>query len=290
MASVKKVLAIAGVASLVYAAGASAMVTVTKHNFSAGQGTGGQTRNVWLTVSGEVGPAKGEVCVFCHSPHGAVANAPLWNRAIATAGNYSPYVTSTIDAPGVNGTDRAGRQPQGVSLACLSCHDGTIAIDALRNAPGPGNYQTNPISRGWSWQGLQGDNTLPEDGRITNLTQNLTNQHPISIEYPNYGTKTGANAYDPMFYTPDKVNASTGLRWFDYGPTANKTDDNEVRLYATDPANTSKVFVECASCHNPHGTEAASFGGTPGDDGTNFNTFLRRSNNNSALCTTCHIK
>lgn len=276
--------------SLVYASAASAMVTVTKHNFSAGQTTGNTTRNVYLNTQG-VADAKGEVCVFCHTPHGADTRAPLWNRQMATAGSYSPYNSSTIDAPGAN----ADRQPKGISLACLSCHDGTIAIDALRNAPGPGNYDDAAPSRNWAWVGLGGtqtvggNNSLPEDGRITNLTRDLRTQHPISIEYPNYNSIV----YDVKFYAPNAT-LSSGARYFDEtgpnysGGADGKIQDNEVRLYVTN--SDSKVYVECASCHNPHGTEIKSGDSAISNDGVNYNTFLRKSNNQSALCTTCHIK
>jgi hypothetical protein len=217
-----------------------------------------------------------EVCVFCHTPHGGTTDGPLWNRAMATAGAYTPYSSTTMDSiPG---------QPGGISLACLSCHDGTIALDALRNATGSGNFSTTPTSQGWTFNGLPGspgDNTMPENAGnrwITNLTQNLSDDHPISMAYP---TAT----QDPKF------NATTGTsataRWFE--ETANtRADDNEVKLYPTG----SEYRVECASCHNPHGTTASA--STPvserAPNGVDYATFLRKSNSSSALCTTCHIK
>ena len=30
------------------------------------------------------------ICVFCHTPHGSSASAPLWNRT-ETAATYTPY-------------------------------------------------------------------------------------------------------------------------------------------------------------------------------------------------------
>lgn len=276
----KRIIFTAFALSLMYAATASAMITVTKHNFSAGAGAGGQARNVYLTTSGSGNEAAGEVCVFCHTPHGASSSAPLWNRQMATAGAYSPYTSSTLDAPGANGD----RQPKGISLACLSCHDGTIAIDALRNAPGSGNFIEAATARDWAWTGLTAADKL--NAGVTNLTQDLRTQHPISIQYPNVGSGT---VFDPKFYVPGGSHSS-GAKYFvesGTGATAGM-DDHEVRLYVTNAD--ADVFVECASCHNPHGTEAVSFGGTAGPDGTNFATFLRKSNVNSALCTTCHIK
>lgn len=266
VSKMKRILIASAAIALVWASSASAMVTISKHNFTLA------TNTVRLTDPNVV---NGEVCVFCHTPHGAASEAPLWNRQMATAGAYTPYTSSTLDAPGAN----ADRQPKGISLACLSCHDGTIAIDALRNAPGSGNYDASATTRAFAFNGLAGGNVL--NAGITNLTQDLTSQHPISIEYPKYGAKTGAAALDAAFYEPGGYNAASGLRWFEEGGIATKADDNEVRLFATN--GTGDVFVECASCHNPHGTQNTG----PGVD---FPTFLRKSNNQSALCTTCHIK
>lgn len=75
-----------------------------------------------LSVSGP-GPIRAasedRVCIFCHTPHGARATAPLWNRNDSTA-SYLPYDSPTLNAdPG---------QPTGSSKLCLSCHDGTIAL------------------------------------------------------------------------------------------------------------------------------------------------------------------
>ncbi|MCL5271266.1 MAG: cytochrome c3 family protein, partial [bacterium] len=78
-----------------------------------------------LSVTGP-GPVKaaGEdrVCIFCHTPHGARTDAPLWNRRDSTA-VYLPYNSPSLKAqPG---------QPTGASKLCLSCHDGTVALGDL---------------------------------------------------------------------------------------------------------------------------------------------------------------
>jgi len=58
-----------------------------------------------------------EVCVFCHTPHGAQTNAsvPLWNKRLQQpAGGYTRY--STLNTSTLDGTEA----PVGsVSLACL---------------------------------------------------------------------------------------------------------------------------------------------------------------------------
>src|SRR3972149_1671969 len=60
---------------------------------------------------------KNEICVYCHTPHGAASTAgtPLWNRVIP-AGPFPLYDSSTRDGQILTGS------PGGVSLACLSCH------------------------------------------------------------------------------------------------------------------------------------------------------------------------
>ena len=85
-----------------------------------------------------------QVCVFCHTPHGSqsssiVGGAPLWNRAIASS-SYTTYSSPHFDS--------SAGQPQGVSLACLSCHDGAIALDALINAGGSGGFFAENLSGG----------------------------------------------------------------------------------------------------------------------------------------------
>ena len=64
----------------------------------------------------------GNVCSGCHTPHNALASTsgPLWNAA-ASNGTYSMY-----DSPSINMvTDTV---PNGVSAACLSCHDGVLGV------------------------------------------------------------------------------------------------------------------------------------------------------------------
>ena len=65
-----------------------------------------------------------QICIFCHTPHNSVSDAPLWNR-FSSGETYIPYTSTTIKAvPG---------QPTGDSKLCLSCHDGTIALGMVRS-------------------------------------------------------------------------------------------------------------------------------------------------------------
>lgn len=264
----KRLLLLTTIFTLLYTSSAFAMITMSRHNL-------GSTHPTSLPAYGTVYTNNtSEVCVFCHTPHGGSTAAPLWNRAMAS-GTYNTYTSSTIDT--------TIPQPDGISLACLSCHDGTIALDALRNAPGSGLFSPTPTSQNWTFSGgLDAANSLPEDGRITNLTQDLTDDHPISMIYPTGAT--GATTPDPKFNAPTTCG---NTRCFEV--TANsRADDNEVRLFNDGSGN---FKVQCASCHNPHGTSTETgYTGATAPNGVDYPTFLRRPPTASALCVTCHIK
>ncbi|MCX6268382.1 MAG: 6-bladed beta-propeller, partial [Bacteroidetes bacterium] len=70
-----------------------------------------------------------EICLFCHTPHSSRPESPLWNRREPGV-TYNLYKSSTMQAlPG---------QPDGTSMLCLSCHDGTIALGSLISRSGVG--------------------------------------------------------------------------------------------------------------------------------------------------------
>ncbi len=111
-----------------------------------------------LSVSGP-GDVKGvtesEICIFCHTPHNATSEAPLWNR-YESGTVYIPYTSSTLKA--------AVGQPAGASKVCLSCHDGTVALGMVRSRSEAISF-TQPI------------------GTEQNLGTDLSNDHPVSFRY-----------------------------------------------------------------------------------------------------------
>ena len=120
----------------------------TKHNLSiSGPGT--------IKATSET-----EVCIFCHTPHNSrsMSGGPLWNKNDPGA-SYTLYTSSTLNA--------AVGQPDGTSIMCLSCHDGTIALGSVVSSP-------TLISFG-------GITTLPTG--LTNLGTNLSDDHPVSFLY-----------------------------------------------------------------------------------------------------------
>jgi predicted CXXCH cytochrome family protein len=229
-------------------------------NGALAQGINGSAHDLGGQSAGD----NNEICVYCHTPHGARTDieAPLWNKP-AAATVYQTYDSSTIDGSVLT--------VGSVSVACLSCHDGTQARDAVINAPGSGP--------GVSPMGTLG--TMP-GGIIANLGADLRNDHPIGIQYG--GFDPGAGQIDPDF-----KNSTNGLQtavilgrdrwWVDTETTPNAVrDKTDMILYTRDNGGVDEPFVECASCHDPHR-----------GSGTNP-SFMRISNAGSAVCLSCHVK
>lgn len=125
----------------------SQSIVTTRHNLSA-RGPGD------LKASDET-----EICLFCHTPHSSRPVAPLWNRNDPGV-IYTLYSSATFQAlPG---------QPDGTSILCLSCHDGTIALGSV-------------ISRATISAFQAGITTMPAG--LSNLNTNLKNDHPVSFLY-----------------------------------------------------------------------------------------------------------
>ena len=241
-----------------------------------------------LTALPGVNPQTG-TCVFCHTPHGSDISAPvpLWNKNLPTGGGYTTYAelnTSTLD-----GGEAAN--VGSVSLACLSCHDGSQAMDSVINAPGRGTG-TSPLGGGTGTLiGAVGNNDLAVIGT------DLQDDHPISIQYGGGGiTASGhtdgtqfptGTTVDPDFNGPFKATINTNPAWWvdnDLG-TDGVREKTDMILYTRTEgllANEPEPFVECGSCHDPHnsGTFAANVSVA----------FLRISNTDSQICTTCHLK
>jgi hypothetical protein len=259
-------------------------ITNTRHNLTQRQATGGPTGSIMDPYRNDYM----EICVYCHTPHGAntTAGAPLWNRALPTT-TYTVYSSNTMS--------QTASQPGAASLVCLSCHDGQQAVDAIMNMPGSGRYQATPDSTFLnSWNNSRGtDATIhiglnqnpaigclachsssagfvgagAADFRIAAIGTDLRDDHPVGVRFPT------TNGTGTDWKTPNS-NAA-GTKFFDEDADG-RMDKGEIRLYG---ANAS---VECGSCHDPHGVVTS---------GSTFNaTFLRKPNAGSAVCLTCHSK
>lgn len=118
-------------------------ITSTKHNLS-------------ISSPGTIkATTESEICIFCHTPHNSAPKAPLWNRDV-NGEVYTLYTSSTLNA--------TEGQPDGSSILCLSCHDGTIALGSVVSRITP-----LEMTSGMSTEG--------------NLSTDLSNDHPISFVY-----------------------------------------------------------------------------------------------------------
>jgi predicted CXXCH cytochrome family protein len=128
-----------------------------------------------------------DLCINCHTPHNANTNMkPLWNHAASTA-PYTMYDQTFSTSLDMTVNDDGAGNPTGISAACLSCHDGTVAIDNYGgNAATPVNFITGN----------------------ENLGTDLTNDHPINIVYD-----PAANAIANEFKSAASVDG-TGLKLY----------------------------------------------------------------------------
>lgn len=276
---VGKTLALAALALI--SGSAAAGIENTKHNLSSTNNIG----TVGTDVANKTTNTD-QICVFCHTPHGANtdAPAPLWNKALPST-TYTTY--ATMNSSTIDGQILAVGS---VSLACLSCHDGSQAMDNMFNAPGSGagaGTGAAGVSQNYTWTGS--GQTSGKITGIANLEGDLKNDHPIGIEYCGGGI-TGADATvsgtcaDLDFkgasdIKTKKVN-NQQVFWIDRGTSAGVRDKEDIILYTRAFDGGDGPSVECASCHDPHVE-------TKNTDNVNF---MRVTTKNSDICLACHTK
>jgi len=264
----------------------AAGIADTKHNLGANSATGNNK-------TGDTA----EICVFCHTPHGADTSAPvpLWNKRLGVNGNpagggtYTSY--ATLQTPSLDGTIA---DVGSISMACLSCHDGTQAMDNVINAPGSGGVLADGggnDGRAYGWTGPNVNAAGRLSGGIALLGTDLSNDHPIGIQYcggglTGSGTSVTGTCKDGDFKTPLTATINSNqIFWVETGGADGAKTRTDLPLYQRSTGGLGPL-VECASCHDPHVKqgEVGPNGQAAGD------TFLRISNANSAVCTACHVK
>ncbi len=148
----------------------------------------------------------GEYCKVCHTPHPDDNSiGTLWNHETSTA-EYTLYNSDSMyiqpDPLGVGS----------ISRLCLSCHDGTIAIDSYAGQPGtPDNNLTGIFSKG----------------------TDLRDDHPVSLRWVHQtqgdggvAVQTCTNCHGNDGNTP-RAQIGGGLKFFN-------------------------TRIECATCHDVH--------------------------------------
>ena len=183
------------------------------------------------------------ICVYCHHPHNAFAAtgnngsrdgatagtleySPLWNRNMSTT-TFAGYDNGIMMGAGaVNGTDKrhalnaadagGGTKIAGVSLLCMSCHDGVVAMNAYSQTTGSTlNAGAGGGSAISSTAAFKGD---------------MNNHHPMGFNYANVQAVDKEIAGTNVVMVPG---SGTTIGDLLYG--ANST-------------------MECVTCHDVHNT------------------------------------
>lgn len=162
------------------------MMTVT---VSAGGQKGSvfdSKHNLSVTGRGEIKSAtETRVCIFCHSSHAASSEGPLWNHKTTSAGKFQTYSRSTmIGKP---------EQPNGATKLCLSCHDGTIAVGAVRG-----------LAADIPMRGVGTHGEIPL-GKPSRIGTDLSGTHPVSIKFQEGMALASRNLKWPPFDAERKV-------------------------------------------------------------------------------------
>jgi predicted CXXCH cytochrome family protein len=204
-----------------------------------------------------------EVCLPCHTPHnGSEASLGLlWNHDVtATATSYNLY--NNVFTTDNSGTTSSNPELDNTTLLCLSCHDGSIAVDNYGGNKTDNNIDIQAIG---SWAKVS----------AADATNDLSGDHPLGIGYPGLPKETSvvAGSFTNTAGTPgagfvDPTNAAGPFGTGGVGGIA------KVKLVALP---NGYMGVGCVSCHEPHDFSEK---------------FLRSStgNNSSAVCFGCHIK
>lgn len=209
-----RILALAGIAATVAAAAAllfqpaPASIKGSVHDFSA------------------IDPGE-QICIFCHTAHGAdltVPDSPLWNHTVTTK-VYKVYSSPTLQA--------TVGQPSGSSKLCLSCHDGTVAVDSY-------SHKTGVIHM-----------TLPDAVGA----DELNNDHPISFVYDDALASKDTGLFPPSSHPSglggtinkdlliaNRVECSS-CHDVHNGPAAMAVNDNLLVI-------TQQQSQLCLTCHN----------------------------------------
>jgi len=195
-------------------------------------------------------------CSPCHSVHNtdAAQVAPLWNHE-TTHATFVPYSSPTLNA--------SVGAPNGISLACLSCHDGTLAINQSAGAvTNSSSVFIDPSAK---------------------IGPDLHNTHPISFTYDSALATADGQLENPDTYKiGDPKTALT-----DQTPPVPATwSGTSLTGKTISQALLRDGKVQCVSCHDVH-----KLTGSAPESGI----FVRISGTDtdgrgSLICRTCHVK
>jgi hypothetical protein len=194
------------------------------------------------------------LCAFCHTPHHALdaTGGPLWSHAVSTQ-NPAAYSSPSFDTKGIPINDAY----LGDTRLCMSCHDGTVAVDSYYGNTGS-NYLSN------------GTNTV-----FTNMPMlgtNMSQNHPVGFDLLAVIAASPSGAGGSPNLNSNLSASST------YLGNSNTSVTVGSRLFAGQ-------YMTCRTCHDVHNqknsTQNSIKPGTP-------HFFILGGQLNSGLCITCH--
>ena len=233
-------------------------ITGSKHDFSA---------QAW---------SDNQICKPCHTPHNADVSLTgrIWAHTMSTAtykyhgGTASGFQDKSTSQDGATATKTQADLDNATRL-CLSCHDGTVALDSFRGKNG------GPTGK--SISDFKDDTKLynPNIGgaNVGDSSADLSNDHPVGYSAHVDETKGSGTEY---YYKPIAgIAAALKLATSPDPFPAGKTNQSGQPITYT-----NYYSVSCVTCHDVHN----------GKDADGGKGLLRMSNQGSALCLTCHNK
>jgi len=205
----------------------------------------------------------GSVCGPCHAAHHTddAQLVPLWNHA-TSVGPFTPYndggQSTTLDA--------AVGNPSGASLACLSCHDGTVALNQLHSGI------------------IQGGVAVNIDASAQ-IGPDLHTTHPISFTYDSALAAADGALVDPLVYTIGTehwAGQTAPVPVAGFPPLGNDLTGKTVSEALMDGGTT----MQCSTCHDVHKLDGSA---------PSSGILLKLSGSDadgrgSVICRTCHLK
>jgi len=241
-----KILCISAIILFTVAEVSAIDIASTKHNLS-------------VTGPGPVKALPGaepsrRICIYCHTPHRANPEAPLWNHTLSPRKSYIlPESPTQLSRP--------SNPPDGDSRLCLSCHDGMVAVGSVVHMRG------GPTTISMQNVGIKQE-LIPSAGTAhTVFAGDLSGTHLVSIAYN-----------DDLKIDKDKQ-CQTGIVYF--GLRYPGDIPPPVRLRPTDNTYNGKpgyngLGVQCSSCHEPHNNGYGKF------------LLVDYFNRSEDLCMSCH--
>ena len=169
-------------------------------------------------------------CLNCHTPHQGKTTTLIWNHTLSvqTFTWDEPKTTAGTDFP----TGTKGDTYTGMSVKCLSCHDGSVATTDGQW------YNAEALPAGTFF--------VPDPYRV-GASGDMSGTHPVMMPYPTNGV---ASTYNGVTNGP----ATNLAEW-----VPNPMATNNIRLYNDDGTGKitagvvdGKTGIECGSCHDVH--------------------------------------